>query len=314
MRMRAFFWMSALTACSGFSVESKLRESGAAPYVRCLAAPADGDQSGQLGNLSFELRSRVLTLRPKRWPLRIGAFSAPGFGPPPTAAEIQRLRASEAELFVMLGGLGADEPSAIASARMLADLGPLLLLLGGRDTWAASRRALEGLEGRSGIMDGTALRKVVIGNDTLVTVSGAEHGRYAVSADACGFGRKDLELAAQELGPGSVSERRWLLSWQAAAGMGALPAAAQTEAGLDLGSYELARFAQRIGARGALSAWPAGRAERPLTAQLGAASTALTARVVPRGYGPGAERPDGSRTTPGVLLLELDDQGLRVVR
>src|SRR5215510_3662177 len=103
MRRRAFVWMSALAACSAFSVESKLRESGAAPYVRCWAAPADGDQSGQHGDISFELRSRVLTLRPARWPLRIAAFSAAGFGPPPTAADVQRLRASDAQLFLMLG-------------------------------------------------------------------------------------------------------------------------------------------------------------------------------------------------------------------
>ena len=301
-------WILALAACSACSTEAKLREAGATSYVRCIAAPDAADRDGQLGDVRFQLRARELILRPSKLPLRIGAFSGAGFGAAPTAHELALLRDSGAELFLLLGGLGDREALAKTVLERVVGLGrPVLLLLGGRDTWGISRKAVDALADSSGIIDATILRRIRVGNNSLVPVAGADQGRYVSSPDGCGFGQTDLDTAAQQLGTKSPSERRWLVSWQAAAGWEGLPGAAQSDTGLDLGSYELSRFGRRIGADGALSAWPAGRADR-------LAPGPLVARVVPRAFGPRSERPDGGRAAPGVLLLELDDQGLRVVR
>jgi hypothetical protein len=301
------YGLSGLLACSGCSAESKLREGGPTPYARCLAAPPPPARSGRIGDIAFKLQDRALALTPKHWPLRVAAFSGAGFGGPARASGLARLRESRADLLLMLGGLGESEPTAQASAKALAALGlPLLLVLGGRDSWRISQAAVEAL-GDSSIINATALRQVSIANNTLVPIAGAEQGRYAVNEEACGFGRKDLEAAAKELGRAGSSERRWLISWQAPAAQGPLPSAARSEAGMELGSTSLGRFGERIGAIGALCAWPAGRQE-PLP------DGPLTSRVVPRLFGPRLERPDGSRVAPGFLLIELDDQGLRVVR
>jgi hypothetical protein len=300
------YGLGGLSACSACSAESKLREGGPTPFTHCLAAAPPPARSGRIGDIAFELHDRVLTLTPRRWPLRVAAFSGAGFGSPARASGLARLRESGADLLLMLGGLGESEPIAQASAKALAALGqPMLLVLGGRDTWRISEAALEGL-GDSSIINATTLRRISIANNTLVPVAGAEQGRYAVNEEACGFGRKDLEAAAKELGPTKGSERRWLISWQAPAAQGPLPSAARSEAGMELGSTSLGRFGERIGAIGALCAWPAGRQET-------SPDGPLTARLVPRLFGPLLERPDSSRVAPGFLLIELDDQGLRVV-
>ena len=298
--------LSIATACSAWSADSKLREAGPTPYVRCLAAPAPKAQSGQFGQLGFALQDRTLTLKPKRWPLRMAAFSAPGFGPAPRASDLAPLRQANVDLLLMLGGLGDSEANAEASAKALAGLGkPLLVLLGGRDRLGDSESAIDAA-GPS-IMNITALRAVRIAGNTLVPVAGADHGRYAVADDACGFGAKDLAAIATDLGAVRAGERRWLVSWQAAAGTATLPSPAVSATGLDLGSPDLGRFAQQIGAVGALCAWPAGRYE-PLVAG------PLAGMCLPRLYGPWVERPDGTRVVPGFVVIELDDQGLRVVR
>jgi hypothetical protein len=306
MRWLATILLYGLSGLSACSAESKLREGGPTPYTHCLAAAPPPARSGRIGDIAFKLHDRVLALSPKRWPLRIAAFSGAGFGGPVRASGLARLRESKADLLLMLGGLGESAPIAEASAKALAALGqPILLVLGGRDSWRISQAALEGLGGSS-IIDVTALRRISIANNTLVPVAGAEQGRYAVNEEACGFGRKDLEAAATELGPAKAAERRWLISWQAPAAQGSVPSAARSEAGMELGSASLGRFGERIGAIGALCAWPAGRQET-------SPDGPLTARLVPRLFGPRLERPDSSRVAPGFLLIELDDQGLRVV-
>jgi hypothetical protein len=294
-------------ACSAWSTESKLREGGPTPYTRCLAAAPPPARTGRIGELAFTLRDRVLTLNPKHFPVRMAAFSSAGFGGPPRAAELSKLRQSGADVLLMLGGLGDTQPVAEASAKALASLKrPVLLVLGGRDSWSISQAAIEAL-GDSSVINATALRRVVIANNTLVPIAGAEQGTYALNEAACGFAGKDLEAAAKELGSSLATERRWLISWQAAQGRGPLPSASRSQTGVELGSAGLARFAERIGALGTLGAWPAGR-EDPLPAG------PLTARLVPRLFGPRLERSDGSRANLGILSIELDDQGLRVLQ
>ena len=308
MAWLARFALAGLAACSPWSAESKLREGGPTPYTRCLAAAPPAARGRRIGELEFGLRDRILTITSKHFPLRIAAFSGAGFGSPVRAPELAKLRQSDAQLLVMLGGLGETQAMAESNAKALAALNrPILLLLGGRDSWRVSQSALETLGESSSIINATALRRVVIANNTLIPVAGAERGRYALDEQSCGFAGKDLDAITKELGTPAAFERRWLISWQAAAGRGVLPSAARSETGVELGSVELGRFAQRVGVLGALCAWPAGRPEL-------AASGPLTARLVPRLFGPRLERSDGSRAEPGILSLELDDQGLRVVQ
>ena len=292
-----------LAACSSWSTESKLREGGPTPYIRCLAAPAPSPRQGQLGSIGFSLQDRSLTLRPKRWPLRIAAFSGAGFGAAPHAADVSRLR-HRADVLLMLGGVGESEAVAETSIRTLASLGtPALVLFGGRDRFSA--RDLLDKAGK-GIIDITPIRRILIAGNTLVPVAGADQGRYSASAEACGFASKDLEAIAAELGTAGSAERRWLISWQAAAGTGPVPGAAAYDHGLDLGSPRLGRFVQQIGAVGGLCAWPAGPYQELPPGP-------LAARVVPRLFGPRLSRSDGTRVEPGFMMIELDDQGLRVL-
>jgi hypothetical protein len=292
-------------ACSAWS-DSRLRESGPTPFARCLAGSAPPERSGRLGSVGFELRERVLTLTPERWPLRVAAFSGAGFGAPLRAADLTRLKQSAPDLLLLLGGLGDDDAAAQVNARSLVALGRLVLLVqGGRDRPAVTRAALEALGEQAGIIDATVLHRIVIANNTLVPVAGAEQGRYAMNEDACGFATRDLDALAHELGTPASSERRWLLSWAAPAGRGSLPTAALSETGVELGSQALARFRERIGALGGLSSWPIGRSEASPTGP-------LTTRVVPRLFGPRLERPDGTRAEPGVLVVEIDREGVRL--
>jgi hypothetical protein len=294
-------------ACSAWSAESKLREGGPTPYTRCLAAAPPTARSGRIGELAFTLRDRVLTLNPKRLPVRMAAFSSAGFGGPPRAAELGKLRQSGADVLLMLGGLGETEVAAEATAKALASLHrPVVLVLGGRDSWSINQSAVETL-GDSGIINATTLRRVVIANNTLVPVAGADQGAYALNEGSCGFAGKDLEAVANELGSSRAAERRWLISWQAAQGRAALPSVARSQAGVDLGSARLGQFAERIGALGSLAAWPAGRQDSLPTGP-------LSTRLVPRLWGPRLERSDGARANLGLLSIELDDQGLRVVQ
>jgi hypothetical protein len=298
--------LSALAACSAWSSESKLREGGPTPYTRCLAAPAPPAREGRLGALGFSLRDRTLTLKPARWPLRIAAFSGPGFGAAPAGSDLARLRQSGTDVFIVFGGIGESEAAAEASVSALAALGrPMLVLFGGRDRAAARQAILE--TPTKSIIDITTLARISIGSNTLVPVAGAEQGRYAVADDACGFADRDLAAIEKTLGAPGPNEHRWLLSWQAAAGQAHLPAGAMTDTGLDLGSPNLGRFAARIGALGALFAWPAGRAEH-------APAGPVSARLVPRLFGPQLERPEGTRVEPGFLVLELDTEGLHVIQ
>jgi hypothetical protein len=299
--------LSGLVACSGSCADAKLREGGPTPYVRCLARPAPNERAGRVGGVAFALRGRTLELTPQQWPLRAAAFSGGGFGPALGDADLARLKQLDVDLVLMLGGLGDNEAAAQANAHALAQLGRLVLwVAGGRDRPGLIRAALAPLGDQANIIDASALARIRIANNTLVPIAGADQGRYALDDDACGFAPADLDAAIKELGSPQGAERRWLVSWQAPADRGAVPGPAHSETGVDLGSELLARFAERIGALGAVSAWPVGRAEI-------SAPGPLSSAVVPRLFGPHLERPDGSRLEPGVLALEVDREGVRAL-
>jgi hypothetical protein len=219
------------------------------------------------------------------------------------------LREANPDLLLMLGGVGDAPALASATFKALASLSmPSLIVLGGRDTWSAHEKAFEELPAAARIIDATVLRAIRIGNQTLVPLPGAEKGRYAVQAAACGFDQPDLEAAAKELGPASAGENRWLLSWQAPAQVAGAPGP-RTGAGAALGSLLLAQFAAKVGAKGALYAWPTDEAVTPPAAR----PAPLRVASVPRLYGPRLETSSGSRIPNGVMVLEVGADGVRVL-
>jgi hypothetical protein len=296
----------ALAHVSGCSAESRLRKEGVTPYVRCIAGPEPDSRSLRVGQWTFETKKRVLHVRGPNRALRLVTLTAAGLGSPLGAAALGRLRDANPDALLLLGGLGEGAPLASATLKAFASLSiPTLIVLGGRDTWAAHEKALEELPGDARIIDATVLRAIRIGNHTFVPVPGAEKGRYALQATACGFDEADLDEAAKDLGPVASGESRWLMSWQAPAQIGSAPGP-RTPAGGPLGSALLTRFASQVGAKGALYAWPADEAEAPEAESLGVVR-------VPRLYGPRVETSSGSRLTNDLRILEVGADGIRVL-
>jgi hypothetical protein len=288
----------------GCTTEARLREAGPTPYVRCLAAPPPDDRTLHAKGLGFALKGAVLNISGIPKPAHLVVFSGAGFGAPPTLAELTAAAGSGADLFIMLGGLGGDDAAASATAAALGKLPrPLIFVAGGRDSLARVHSAISALPANAAVIDATSLREVRIGTHSLIPIAGAEDGRYAVNDDGCGFGLADLKARAAQLG--KAAGPRWLLAWNAPASFAGAESTAEAR-GIELGSPTLAEFARRIGVAGGLYAWP--------QAQLGLAKTGAQQLVVPRLFGPIAERPDGSRSAPGFARVELGDAGLRLVR
>jgi hypothetical protein len=290
----------------GCSAESKLRKEGATPYVRCVAGPEPDERTLHAGAWTFEVKKRVLQVQGPTRALRIAALSAPGLGSPLGSSALATLREANPDLLVLLGGVGDGPVLASATFTALASLSmPSLIVLGGRDTWSAHEKAFENLPQGARIIDGTVLREVRIGRYTFVPLPGAENGRYALESTACGFDQSDLDLAAKELGTLPPGETRFLLSWQAPTQVaGAL--GPRTGAGTALGSKLLARFAERVGAKGALYAWPADELSPVRAGPLGVAG-------VPRLFGPKLETSSGGHVANALLILEVDHDGVRVL-
>jgi hypothetical protein len=238
--------------------------------------------------------------------LRIAALSSAGIGGAPSSVSLAQLREAAADLVVLLGGVGEGVEAASATFKALASLStPSLVVLGGRDTWSAHEKAFGELPRDARIIDGTVLREIRIGSNTFVPLAGAEKGRYALQAAACGFDQPDLDLAAEELGAVRPRESRWLLSWQAPTRVG--PALGpRSEFGAALGSALVSRFAEKVGAKGSLYAWPADESGPIRAGPLGAAT-------VPRLFGPRRETASGAREAHAVLLLEVSSDTVRVV-
>jgi hypothetical protein len=296
----------ALVCLGGCSTESKLRKEGATPYVRCVAGPEPDERSLRAGPWTLELKKRVLHVRGPSRALRLAAVSAPGLGDPLGSAALASLREANPDLLVLLGGVGDGAALASATMKALASLSiPSLIVLGGRDTWSAHATAFEELSPSARIIDATVLRAIRIGNHTLVPLPGAEKGRYALQATACGFDQSDLEEVAKELGAAGAGENRWLLSWQAPTQV-ATALGPRTGAGAPLGSPLLAQFAAKVGAKGALYAWPTDEMAVLRAGPLGVVG-------VPRLFGPRLETSSGSRIANGLLLLEVGADGVRIL-
>jgi hypothetical protein len=229
--------------------------------------------------------------------LRAAAFT----GPAPVAADVrpalQALVAAQAELLLVLGGLGDEREQAVQNARALTATGRLVLFLaGGRDApevVAAAREALDA-EARARFVDVSGLERVTIAGTELVPVAGAPGGRYARSVEACGFTDADLDARADALGSGEGASRRVLLSW-------ACPSPAPGIDESPAGSDALARFATRIGARDVLAAWPR---------EAAGAVTAGGRRVVPPIAGFAARTGAGGRAGPGAVWLSFGASGV----
>lgn len=292
-----------LTGCNLWS-ERKLREEGATPFTRCNAAAAPRERTGGAAGVSIGVKERVVQLSKSAPALRLGVFAAPGLGGPPSASALESLRATRADVLLMLGGLGESREVASATVKSLASLGRLVLVvLGGRDAYRVAHEALDAAPEDTWVVDATALRSIRIGSDVLIPWGGSEQGRYALDERHCGFGEQDVREAVEALGRAPAGERRWLASWQA------LPEPAERPAirdGHELGA-ELVRLSESLGIQGSLGAWPAGMAAE---SQPGP----LSELRVPRAWGPPDERSDGTSLPSGASVLIFETDGPRIER
>ena len=264
--------------------EAKLRASGPTPYVRCVAGEPPSAREGRAGAVQFRLQARELTLHKSGGKLRLALFAGAGFQALSNDALLP-LTVSDADVVVLLGGLGDSEALVRSTVNALTGLHRMVLVvLGGRDGYALSRDALDTVADPAVILDASALRSIRVERVTLLPWAGAELGRYALDESRCGFGAEDLDAAAADWRP-AAAEQRWLLSWQDPEAAGGL----------------LGRFAQRVGAQGAIWAWP--------TAEGDAADRVR----VPRLSSPRAEAADGTLMSTGFALLEIGPDGLKVI-
>ena len=237
-------------------------------------------QSGSSGSAAFNLQKRTLTLKPGAADVRVAIFSGSELQSP-SPDMLTYLRQTQADVFIVLGGLGRSNAQALETARSLASLQRLVLFVrGGADGFDSSFAT------PAHVLDASSLRSVRIGQDNLLLWPGAEQGRYAVAPSHCGFGEPELKAATDELLPPEPGERRWLLTWRAPAP-----------------GSPLAAFVVRAGAAGVLYAWP------PSDALQGATWDPAQPQLVPRAWGPRMEAPDGHAIERGVRVLRFDREG-----
>jgi hypothetical protein len=237
------------------------------------------------------LRGRTLSLSSGASPVRVAVFSGPGLDFPPSATELEALARTQADVFVVLGGLGRNA-LATGALQGFASLQRLVVLVrGGVDGFAFDTN---GQELPSQIVDASGIRMITLGNDTLIPWAGAESGRYALDDAGCGFSERDVEEAVRELGPGSPGERRWLLSWQ-------LPSTGKS----------LRKLNEGVRARGRISAWPALAADASAESWDSVTGAGL---LVPRAWGPRLERADGTVRAHGSLVLRFEADGPHLTR
>jgi hypothetical protein len=136
----------------------------------------------------------------------------------------------DADVVLVLGGLGEDAETVSRSMRMLEASGKTVLVVPG-----AEDAPLPTAHGR--VTDLSRVAAVQIGRATLVPVPG------------CRFTREDLDRRAAAVPEGG---RRILVSWAMPSG----PLGSPGIEGVDAGDPTLRDFAERIHAEHALYAWP----------------------------------------------------------
>lgn len=286
MRALSLLLALALAACDG---DEALRVSGEHGYVRCLALEAPPERTWSVGSLRLSLEERALRIEGAPARAKVAIFTGPV-----DAASIRALKRSRPHLALMLGDLGPSGPRALATLGV-----PVLFVAGGADRHA-ELEALAELSGdaRDRVIDASRLRSIRIGDVELVPVPGAPGGRYAISNEACGLGDGDLRAIDEAVGDAGDGVHRYVLSWAAPAGH----PLSRGLAGVDAGSPEIEHLVERIGAEGAIGAWPREHAGESAREPFGAVAPPLS--------GPWVERADGTRLAPGAMVLELSDSGL----
>jgi hypothetical protein len=276
--------------------ERMLTVSGPTPYRRCLAAAPPASRAFHVGRIRLRLEGRALTVEAST-PVRIAAFAGPAFHRAPGDAELAALRSADPDLLLLLGDIGDELADTRATLRALATLAvATLVLAGGRDTRANIGAALDSLgPARRHVVDISALIAVRIAGDTLIPIAGAFEGRYALSAQGCGYGPIDIQRLARAH-PDTWPGRRWLLGWEAPW---------VDEAGLSISTREspLTGLAERLIVRGGLFAWPA-----PLT---DAAASSNTSPAIPERCCTIVPRLTGS--APAFALLQVSATGLELL-
>jgi len=300
--------------CDGCGGSASVRVGGDHPFARCMARGAAPPSSTTLGAGPWPLeldgpRARFADQAPAV-DLLVAAGPAPGEMPeePVDALPFPALdpSAPRPRVVLLLGGLGEDPAAARRTLKTLARGAPDALLVvvpGGRDTLETLRLVSQSADpGELGarVMDGSRRPVLTVGAaHELVFVAGAPDGRYARDAEACGHVPDDLDRLARRLGGHAPDGRaRWLVSWAAPAGAGAV-----SGDGVDAGSADLAAMERRIGARGGIHTWPTHAARLP------DAAGPLRHLTVPRVAGPAHRRADGALVPPGWTLVSLGPDG-----
>jgi hypothetical protein len=211
----AFCWLLVvLSGCRGTGAKG-----GQARYWACSREEPPMAQSGSSGSTAFNLQKRTLTLKPGAANVRLAIFSGSELQSP-SSDMLAYLSQTQADVFIVLGGLGRTDGQALATANALSTLQRLVLVVrGGSDGFEQK------LANVPNLLDASALRSIRIGQDNLLLWPGSEQTRYVVGPASCGWGEPELTAAQDELGapePGGP----------------------------------LAAFAARVAAQGVLYAWP----------------------------------------------------------
>ncbi|MFT3922735.1 MAG: hypothetical protein QM778_09390 [Myxococcales bacterium] len=271
-------------------------------FVRCAEHAAPSERTSKLAGLELQIEERTLTLRGSG-ELRVAAFTGP-VGGAFSRTDLARLADTKPSVLLYLGGLGDTLEIASANLTALAGLRvPTLFIPGGADQLELVDAAFEHLDDQSAefMVHGSGLRELRLNKERFAILPGAALGRYARDERSCGFEQADLDALEEALGR-SDKEHTWLLGWNAPAGWGITRTAGQG----DVGSPELAKLAQAIGARGGIFAYPEVQAMQPAP---GPKPSGL-AMVVPRLGRTGALRADGGRLPPAVATLRVTANGL----
>ncbi len=287
---------------SGTAAEG-LRADEPSPHVRCLAAEPDREGSVNVGELTLTIEDRDLTLSGAE-PLRFAAFAGPAPFTVDLTDALGAVGDSGVHFVVVLGAFGDDAESLAATLEALGGLElPVFLVPGGRDDAVLLEGALDDLEDdvAARIVDLSPFDRLIAGAVELVPVAGAPGGRYGRVDTACGFGADDLEDLADRIGEAEEGEGapRYLLSWAAPAG-----GIAAGITGADAGDPALREFAEEIGIRGGIFAWPGEAAGRVEDAD------GRRSEVVRRIAGSPSFRADGARSPVGPSFFTAGADGI----